>query len=36
MRRRGSRSRDGIDDMTLGSVAQAVLHHAPARSDWSA
>ena len=25
----GSRGRDGIEDMTLGSVAQAVLHHAP-------
>jgi nucleotide-binding universal stress UspA family protein len=25
----GSRGRDGIADMSLGSVAQAVLHHAP-------
>ena len=25
----GARGRDGIDDMALGSVAQAVLHHAP-------
>jgi nucleotide-binding universal stress UspA family protein len=25
----GARGRDGLDQMTLGSVAQAVLQHAP-------
>ena len=25
----GARGRDGLDEMSLGSIAQAVLHYAP-------